>query len=170
MASKVKPSHDDSGLQIIKREEFSDDEDEEKRSRSDLSGVGEYGARDDDEEDEDGEEFDLAALGLAHLVVDEDSEEGRGGRGKRRADDAPTDVVSRPRRNIDDAFDALLEREYEDDQIGDLDEELCAEDGLAETLSGIKLDVETSWLRKLTELAEPAPAPVRFFTPSPSPL
>ena len=87
--------------------------------------VGEYGARDDDEEDEDGEEFDLAALGLAHLVVDEDSEEGRGGRGKRRADDAPTDVVSRPRRNIDDAFDALLEREYEDDQIGDLDEELC---------------------------------------------
>ena len=123
--------------------QFSDDEDEEKRSRSDLSGVGEYGARDDDEEDEDGEEFDLAALGLAHLVVDEDSEEGRGGRGKRRADDAPTDVVSRPRRNIDDAFDALLEREYEDDQIGDLDEELCAEDGLAETLSGIKLDADT---------------------------
>ena len=84
---------------------------------------------------EEGEEFDLEALGLSHLV-----EQNRGA--PHSEHDSPEDST-RPYRNIDEAFDSLLDQEYNDSQIGDLDEELCAEDGLAETLSGLKLDADT---------------------------
>ena len=106
---------------------YSDDEEDGKED-GDLDHRGEFH---DDEED--GEDFDLEALGLAHLMVD----------GSTRSSPAAAADESRPRRNLDEAFDVLLEREYDDDQIGDLDEELCADDGLAETLSGIKLDADT---------------------------
>ena len=121
--------------------QYSGDEGEGKWVRGEAYAEGdEYG--EDDEEYEDGEDFDLEALGLTHLMVDKNSSGGGGG-GNGRAGHGPADNAPRPRRDLDEAFDALLEREYEDDQIGDLDEELCAEDGLAETLSGIKLDADT---------------------------
>ena len=49
MASKVKPSHDDSGLQIIKREEFSDDEDDDD---FEYQKVEDTFPEDEDEDDE----------------------------------------------------------------------------------------------------------------------
>ena len=89
----------------------------------------------DEFDDEDGEEFDLEALMDAGFEADEGS-----GSGSSSSASSSAMHSGRERRDVDDQFDVLWAREYGDQAIGDLDEELCAEDGLAEQLNGLKLD------------------------------
>ena len=121
---------------------------------------GNYSDREDEadwyDEDEDGEEFDLEALGLTTDMMGADGrsaaeemtmqpmdpeEEERMMRMETTME-ASVEAASRPRRDLDDAFDVLMAREYSNQQVGDLDEELCAEDGLAEQLDGVRLDAD----------------------------
>ena len=98
------------------------------------------------DEDEDGEEFDLEALGLSEADFGGPVPDRRIAAAAQEEFTSlmPAPNTTRDRRDLDDQFDVLWEREYGDQLIGDLDEELCAnEDGLAEQMDGLKLDGAT---------------------------
>jgi protein LTV1 len=106
---------------------------------------GIYSDREDEDEgeefddDEDGEEFDLEALMDAGFEEGNSigmSGDGSSVGGSMRGGDSS----GRTRRDVDDQFDVLWEREYGNQQLGGLDDELCADDGLAEQINGLKLD------------------------------
>lgn len=105
---------------------FSDAEDDDEEDDNERKKDGSK-ADNEEEYDEDGEEFDLEALGI--------SEADFGGPvPDRTKEDSMT--ASRTKRDLDDQFDVLWAREYGDQAIGNLDEELADEDGLAEQVDG----------------------------------
>ena len=112
---------------------FSDAEDDDEEDDNERKKDGSK-ADNEEEYDEDGEEFDLEALGI--------SEADFGGPvPDRTKEDSMT--ASRTKRDLDDQFDVLWAREYGDQAIGNLDEELADEDGLAEQVDGLKLNDAT---------------------------